>query len=82
MLNDYRIQAAKRKSIGIPPRPLTADQTLQLCELLQSPPSGESEFLLHLLSDGISPGVDAAAGVESQFSYANRQREFDKSAVI
>ena len=67
MLNDYREQAAKRELMGIPSRPLTSDQTIRLCELLQSPPPGEEEFLLHLLTDCVSPGVDAAAGVKATF---------------
>ncbi|MGF1577709.1 MAG: bifunctional aconitate hydratase 2/2-methylisocitrate dehydratase [Cyanophyceae cyanobacterium] len=67
MLAQYRQQAAIRESQGIPALPLDAAQTSQLCDLLQAPPSGEEDFLLHLLIDRIPPGVDEAAYVKAGF---------------
>ncbi|MGF1514174.1 MAG: bifunctional aconitate hydratase 2/2-methylisocitrate dehydratase [Elainellaceae cyanobacterium] len=67
MLQSYRQQAAERKELGIPPLPLTAEQTADLCELLKAPPKGEDEFLLHLLRDRIPPGVDQASYVKASF---------------
>ncbi len=67
MLADYRLHSEQRQALGIPPLPLTASQTAQLCELLQDPPAGEAEFLLHLLHDRIPPGVDEAAYVKASF---------------
>jgi aconitate hydratase 2 / 2-methylisocitrate dehydratase len=67
MLTDYKKCAAERENQGIPPLPLSADQTIQLCELLKNPPAGEEEFLLDLLVNRISPGVDPAAGVKATF---------------
>ncbi len=73
MLKVYRQQAAERESMGIPPLPLTAEQTAELCELLKQPPEGETDFLLHLLRDRIPPGVDQAAYVKAGFLTAIAQ---------
>lgn len=67
MLASYRQQIAQRVALGIPPLPLDAQQTSQLCELLKQPPVGEAETLLHLLRDRIPPGVDPAAYVKAAF---------------
>ncbi|MEB3149769.1 MAG: aconitate hydratase B, partial [Sphaerospermopsis sp.] len=67
MLEQYRQHVAERAALGIPPLPLDAKQTSELCELLKNPPNGEEETLLHLLRDRIPPGVDAAAYVKAGF---------------
>ncbi|HIK03473.1 MAG TPA: bifunctional aconitate hydratase 2/2-methylisocitrate dehydratase [Trichormus sp. M33_DOE_039] len=67
MLEKYRQHVAERAALGIPPLPLDAQQTSELCELLKNPPSGEEDTLLHLLRDRIPPGVDAAAYVKAGF---------------
>jgi len=67
MLESYRHHVAERAALGIPPLPLSAAQTADLCELLKQPPAGEAEFLLHLLRDRIPPGVDQAAYVKAGF---------------
>ena len=61
MLESYRHHVAERAALGIPPLPLSAEQTSILCELLKQPPAGEEATLLHLLRDRIPPGVDPAA---------------------
>ncbi len=67
MLEEYRQHTAERAEFNIPPLPLDAAQTSQLCELLKVPPQWEEETLLHLLRDRISPGVDPAAYVKAGF---------------
>jgi aconitate hydratase 2/2-methylisocitrate dehydratase len=67
MLESYRQHVAERAALGIPPLPLDAQQTSQLCELLKNPPVGEEETLLELLRDRIPPGVDPAAYVKAGF---------------
>jgi aconitate hydratase 2/2-methylisocitrate dehydratase len=67
MLEEYRNHVAEREALGIPPLPLSAEQTAHLCELLKHPPSGEEEMLLHLLRDRIPPGVDQASYVKASF---------------
>ncbi|UFS70861.1 bifunctional aconitate hydratase 2/2-methylisocitrate dehydratase [Geomonas sp. RF6] len=67
MIDAYLKHQAERKSLGIPARPLDPEQTLALCELLQSPPAGQEEMLLHLLRERVAPGVDPAAEVKAAF---------------
>ncbi|AFZ03917.1 bifunctional aconitate hydratase 2/2-methylisocitrate dehydratase [Calothrix sp. PCC 6303] len=67
MLESYRKNVDERGALGIPPLPLDAKQTSDLCELLKSPPVGEEETLLHLLKDRVPPGVDPAAYVKAGF---------------
>ncbi|MDB9495588.1 bifunctional aconitate hydratase 2/2-methylisocitrate dehydratase [Spirulina major CS-329] len=67
MLEAYRNHVAERAALGIPPLPLTAAQTTDLCELLKNPPAAEKEELLMLLRDRVPPGVDEAAYVKAGF---------------
>ena len=68
MLEAYRKHAAERTALGIPPLPLTAQQTSELCEILKNPPETEKdELLLALLRDRVPPGVDDAAYVKAGF---------------
>ena len=67
VLEDYRKHTEERAADGIVPLPLSAKQTADLVELLKSPPSGEDEFLMHLISDRVPAGVDDAAYVKAGF---------------
>lgn len=67
MLDAYRTAAAEREAKGIPPLPLTAQQTEELVELLKHPPTGEEEFLIELISNRVPPGVDDASKVKASF---------------
>ncbi|WP_416306089.1 bifunctional aconitate hydratase 2/2-methylisocitrate dehydratase [Neptunicella sp. SCSIO 80796] len=67
MLQAYRQHVAERATEGVPPKPLNAEQVAGLVELLKTPPAGEEEFLLELLSERVPPGVDEAAYVKAGF---------------
>ena len=67
MLQAYRQHATERAALGIPPLPLSAEQTAALIELIKSPPAGEDAFLLDLLTHRVPPGVDDAAKVKASF---------------
>ncbi|GAD01041.1 bifunctional aconitate hydratase 2/2-methylisocitrate dehydratase [Agarivorans albus] len=67
MLESYRKHVEERAVEGIVPKPLDAEQTAGLVELLKAPPAGEEEFLLDLLANRIPPGVDEAAYVKAGF---------------
>ncbi len=67
MIEAYLKHEAERKAQGVPPKPLDPDQTRELVKLLQKPPKGKEEFLLGLLSNRVSPGVDPAAEVKAEF---------------
>ncbi|MEY4756449.1 MAG: hypothetical protein RJA34_1347 [Pseudomonadota bacterium] len=67
MLQAYRAHVAERAALGIPPLPLSAQQTADLIELVKAPPAGEEAFLLDLLTHRVPPGVDDAAKVKASF---------------
>ena len=77
MLADYHQQAAERTKLGIPPLPLSAAQTAELCELLKNPPADQKEELLGLLRDRVPPGVDEAAYVKAGFLTAVAKGEIN-----
>ncbi|WP_279384171.1 bifunctional aconitate hydratase 2/2-methylisocitrate dehydratase [Geotalea toluenoxydans] len=67
MIEAYLAHEAERKAQGIPALPLNPEQTTGLCKLLENPPAGKEEFLLNLLKERVSPGVDPAAEVKAAF---------------
>ena len=67
MLDAYRQHVEERAALGVVPQPLNAEQTAQLVELLKSPPKGEEDFILDLLTNRVPAGVDEAAYVKAAF---------------
>ncbi|WP_280155187.1 bifunctional aconitate hydratase 2/2-methylisocitrate dehydratase [Piscinibacter sp. XHJ-5] len=67
MLNAYRQHVAERAALGIPPLPLSAQQTAELIELLKAPPRGEEQFLVDLITHRVPAGVDDAAKVKASY---------------
>jgi len=67
MLQTYRQHVAERAALGIPPLPLTAQQTAEVIELLKAPPAGEETFLLDLITHRVPAGVDDAAKVKASY---------------
>ncbi len=81
MLEAYRRHAAERAALGIPPLPLTADQTAELIDLLKNPPAGEAEALVDLITHRVPAGVDDAAKVKASYLAAVALGE-EKCALI
>jgi len=67
MLEHYRNHVAERAAEGIVPKPLDAQQTAALVELIKNPPVGEESFVVDLLANRIPAGVDDAAYVKAGF---------------
>jgi aconitate hydratase 2/2-methylisocitrate dehydratase len=67
MLEAYRQHVAERATLGIPPLPLTKQQTEELVALLQNPPKGEEAVLVDLITHRVPAGVDDAAKVKAEF---------------
>ncbi len=67
MLQAYRQHVAERAALGIPPLPLSAEQTEALMGLLANPPQGEEAALIDLLVHRVPAGVDDAARVKAAF---------------
>jgi aconitate hydratase 2/2-methylisocitrate dehydratase len=67
MLKAYRDHVAERAALGIPPLPLSAQQTGELIELLKNPPKGEEAVLVELITHRVPAGVDDAAKVKASY---------------
>lgn len=67
LVSQYRAHSEEREQLGIPPLPLTAEQTRSLIELLMQGQVQEQEYLLELFNEHISPGVDDAAFEKAAF---------------
>ncbi|MGV3592536.1 MAG: bifunctional aconitate hydratase 2/2-methylisocitrate dehydratase [Gammaproteobacteria bacterium] len=67
MLEAYRKHVKERAELGVVPKPLDAEQTAGVVELLKNPPKGEEQFLLDLISNRVPAGVDEAAYVKAAF---------------
>ncbi|PLY13975.1 MAG: bifunctional aconitate hydratase 2/2-methylisocitrate dehydratase [Sulfurimonas sp.] len=63
-LEEYKAHIAERETLGVPPLPLSAEQTVELIKLIKSECTQE---LLDLLTNRVSPGVDDAAYVKAAF---------------
>ncbi|RKX94812.1 MAG: bifunctional aconitate hydratase 2/2-methylisocitrate dehydratase, partial [Spirochaetes bacterium] len=61
---DYKAHIAERETLGVPPLPLSAEQTAELIELIKVDCTDE---LLDLLQNRVPPGVDDAAYVKAAF---------------
>ncbi len=67
MLEAYRAHVAERAALGIPPLPLSKQQTTELVALLKTPPKGEEAALVELITYRVPAGVDDAAKVKAEF---------------
>jgi aconitate hydratase 2 / 2-methylisocitrate dehydratase len=67
VLEAYRQHVAERAALGIPPLPLSAEQTESLVGLLLAPPKGEEQALVDLISYRVPAGVDDAAKIKAEF---------------
>ncbi|MEA1916027.1 MAG: bifunctional aconitate hydratase 2/2-methylisocitrate dehydratase [Campylobacterota bacterium] len=65
-IEDYKAHIAEREELGVPPLPLSAEQTAQVIELIKAEDS-ESAYLVDLLTNRVAPGVDDAAYVKAAF---------------
>ncbi|MBZ0092821.1 MAG: aconitate hydratase B, partial [Sulfuricellaceae bacterium] len=90
MLTAYRSHVAERAALGLPPLPLSAEQTAALVELLKNSPApagnapagtGEESTLLDLLENRVPAGVDQAAYVKAAFLAGVSQGKVKSSLV-
>ena len=66
-LANYQAHVAERAAMGIPPLPLSAEQTAALIEALKAASADDAAELLTLLTHRVPPGVDDAAQVKASF---------------
>jgi aconitate hydratase 2/2-methylisocitrate dehydratase len=67
VLEAYRQHVEERAAQGIPPLPLSAEQTVELIALLKNPPQGEEQAIVELITHRVPAGVDDAAKVKAEF---------------
>ena len=65
-IEDYKAHVAQRAELGVPPLPLSAEQTAQLIEMIKKNDS-DASYYVELLTNRVSPGVDDAAYVKAAF---------------
>jgi aconitate hydratase 2/2-methylisocitrate dehydratase len=65
-IEEYKAHVAQRDTLGVPPLPLSAEQTAALIEMIKAG-EGDAAFNLDLLTNRVSPGVDDAAYVKAAF---------------
>ncbi len=63
---EYKAHVAERETLGVPPLPLSAEQTAALIEMIKAG-EGDTAENLDLLTNRVSPGVDDAAYVKAAF---------------
>ncbi|MEE6032218.1 bifunctional aconitate hydratase 2/2-methylisocitrate dehydratase [Avibacterium paragallinarum] len=66
-LQNYQKHIDERAAQGVVPKPLDAEQTAQLIELLKNPPAEQADYLLELFKTRVPAGVDEAAYVKASF---------------
>lgn len=65
MLKSYFEHESQRQKQGIPPLPLSPEETEEICTLLENPPRSKGELLLDLLMNRVAPGVALAARIKA-----------------
>ncbi|MBD3796330.1 MAG: bifunctional aconitate hydratase 2/2-methylisocitrate dehydratase [Campylobacterales bacterium] len=63
-IEEYKAHVAEREALGVPPLPLSAEQTAQVIQMIKE---NCTEELLDLLTNRVNPGVDDAAYVKAAF---------------
>jgi aconitate hydratase 2/2-methylisocitrate dehydratase len=67
LLNDYKAHTKDREKLNVPPLVLTAEQVVDLVELLKASPIADQEYAMDLFENKIPAGVDDAAYVKAAF---------------
>ncbi len=70
MNSEYEQHVVERTRLGIPPLPLTAAQTEEVCQELEAPGPEGATAALDLLAHRVPPGVDPAAKIKADFLVA------------
>lgn len=65
-MEEYKAHVIEREKLGVPPLPLSAEQTAALIEMIKAG-EGDMEQNIDLITNRVSPGVDDAAYVKAAF---------------
>ena len=67
LIEDYKAHTEERATLGVPPLPLTAQQTAELIELLKASPLIDADYAAEMFENQVPAGVDDAAYVKAAF---------------
>ena len=67
LVADYKAHTEERAKLGVPPLALSAEQVVELVELLKASPIVETEYIMDMFENKIPAGVDDAAYVKAAF---------------
>ena len=67
LLEAYKAHTEERATLGVTPLALTADQVVQLVELLKASPVVDADYAIELFTEKVPAGVDDAAYVKAAF---------------
>jgi aconitate hydratase 2/2-methylisocitrate dehydratase len=79
-MDEYKAHVAEREALGVPPLPLSAEQTAALIEMIKAG-EGNREENIDLLTNRVAPGVDDAAYVKAAFLNDVAQENVAVSAI-
>jgi aconitate hydratase 2/2-methylisocitrate dehydratase len=79
-MDEYKAHVAEREALGVPPLPLSAEQTAALIEMIKAG-EGNMEENIDLLTNRVAPGVDDAAYVKAAFLNDVAQENVAVSAI-
>lgn len=65
-IEEYKAHTQEREALGVPPLPLSAEQTAALVEMIKAG-QGDMDQNIDLITNRVSPGVDDAAYVKAAF---------------
>jgi len=67
LVANYKAHTEERAKLGVPPLALSAEQVVELVELLKASPIVETEYIMDMFENKIPAGVDDAAYVKAAF---------------
>jgi len=79
-IEEYKAHIAQRETLGVPPLPLSAEQTVALVEMIKAG-EGDMSQNIDLLTNRVSPGVDDAAYVKAAFLNDVASKNISVSAI-
>jgi aconitate hydratase 2/2-methylisocitrate dehydratase len=81
LIQQYKAHTKEREELGVPPLPLTKEQTVELVELLKAEKLEDEEYLLYLIEKRVPAGVDDAAYIKAAFLNAIIQGDAHSPAI-
>ncbi|MGA0975822.1 MAG: bifunctional aconitate hydratase 2/2-methylisocitrate dehydratase [Methylophilaceae bacterium] len=82
MIQDYISHTKERGKEGLPPLPLTPEQTAELVTFLKDDKKQDLEYALELLINRVPAGVDQSAYVKAAFLNDVAQKKINNSLIL